>query len=240
MFYRCAWVCCVLLCLIGVSNASQCNSTGINSIKFTLLSRRNSTGNWITEVRLGHGAHREEQGPWEVDINHSTEACEESEAILIAATVTAPVQRPSNTYELLPGLGYYKFHGTPRNWFEARKICTREGAHLFILNSEDEGRALLLTWWAYPKVYDDWRNKHVYTGVHDNFVEGEFVTIFNQPLNSTGYSKWRANEPNGNTRENCVTMDGNYGTLVDMPCSTILPFFCEREMNSASDGDNEM
>ncbi|XP_069691016.1 hemolymph lipopolysaccharide-binding protein-like [Periplaneta americana] len=225
----CLWVFCVLLCLVEASRISDCYSTGARSIKFSLLSKRNSTGHWIAQVQLGHGARESDSGPWEVNIDHSTVTCENNDAILISATVTAPPQSNSH-YELVTGLGYYKFHATPKNWFQARKICIQEGADLAVLNSETEARSLILIWREYPKIFDDWKEDNAFIGIHDNYKEGEFVTVLNQSLNSTGFQKWHPNEPNGGTGENCGCLHKPEGTLADVSCSLALPFFCEREI----------
>ena len=93
-----------------------------------------------------------------------------------------PPQRPGPDYELLPGLGYYKFHTVGKTWFEARKICEQEGTHLAVLNSETEAKALRKFWIPHPKLYDDWRNIWAYVGIHDHYSEGNYVTIFGKFL----------------------------------------------------------
>jgi hypothetical protein len=42
-------------------------------------------------VQLEHGAGHQETGPWEVDIDHITAKCEDTESILIVAKVTGGV-----------------------------------------------------------------------------------------------------------------------------------------------------
>jgi hypothetical protein len=81
-------------------------------------------------------------------------------------------------YELIPGLGKYKFHSEVKTWHEARNICALEDAHLVIINSQREANALLHFWVPYPKIFNDWRNDWAHIGFHDQHVEGEYVTIF--------------------------------------------------------------
>lgn len=88
---------------------------------------------------------------------------------------TAPPLRAGPGYELHRGIGYYKVHSEPRTWQEARRICADEGAHLAIVNSEEESKVLqsilapvaarLKTVWAF-------------VGFHDLYEEGQYVTIF--------------------------------------------------------------
>ena len=58
------------------------------------------------------------------------------------------------------------------------ETCRLEGAHLLIVNSELEARAIQSMWRKFPKIFNDWRNDIAYIGVHDIYKEGEFVTIF--------------------------------------------------------------
>jgi hypothetical protein len=81
-------------------------------------------------------------------------------------------------YELIPGLGKYKFHSEAKTWHEARDICALEDAHLVIINSKREANALLHFWVPFPKMFNDWRNYWAHAGFHDEYVEGEYVTIF--------------------------------------------------------------
>lgn len=85
-------------------------------------------------------------------------------------------------YELIPGLGGYKFHNEVKTWAEAREICVQEDAHLVIINSQREANALLHFWVPHPKIFNDWRNDWAHIGFHDQYVEGEYVTIFSKSL----------------------------------------------------------
>jgi hypothetical protein len=88
---------------------------------------------------------------------------------------TAPPLRAGPGYELHRGIGYYKVHSEPKTWHEARRICADEGAHLAIVNSEEESKVLqsilrpvaarLKTVWAF-------------VGFHDLYEEGQYLTIF--------------------------------------------------------------
>ncbi|CAG2055764.1 unnamed protein product [Timema podura] len=182
---------------------------------------------------MQHGAREslgedKEAGPWELELDHSTSSCEDKETIHILAHIIAPPKRPGPDYELVPGLGHYKFHVTPLPWEEARLTCQRESAHLAIVNSETENGVLKRLFAKHPSVEPKSPlNTQAYIGVNDILVDGHFVTVFGNPLSSVGYAPWGAGEPSGG-KEDCVVLSRT-GLLNDVPCDIELPFFCEQE-----------
>ncbi|XP_069694814.1 hemolymph lipopolysaccharide-binding protein-like [Periplaneta americana] len=218
-------VCSLLLyrCL-GDSFASQCFSSGSSSLKFSLSSSRNSTGHWIAQVKLGHGAGLKEIGPWEVDVDHSIMKCEGQDSAFLVATITGPgnkfIPSASLGYNLVAGLGYYKFHTDRKTWHEAQKICEKEGAHLAVINSEHEAKVLTnmgdFTW--------------AYVGFHDIYVEGQYVTIFNQSLSDAGYAKWHSGEPAQGSQINYGCISKEDSTLGVARLKDTLVFICEKNL----------
>jgi hypothetical protein len=81
-------------------------------------------------------------------------------------------------YELLPGLGYYKFHTDIKTWDKARTICEKEGAHLAVINSLTEAKSLPSIW--IRNIFNDWRKDAAYIGTFDPNENGMFVTIFSK------------------------------------------------------------
>jgi hypothetical protein len=81
--------------------------------------------------------------------------------------VTAP------GYEIIAGLGEYKLHIEARRWHEARDNCAKEDAHLVIINSEREAKALLDLWKRHIDM--DWHLAHI--GFYRHNAEEEFVTV---------------------------------------------------------------
>ncbi|XP_069695697.1 hemolymph lipopolysaccharide-binding protein-like [Periplaneta americana] len=148
----------------------------------------------------------------------------------MVTTVRGPPNRAGPFYELIPGLGYYKFHSEVKNWYEARQICAQEGAHLLIANSPEEAKSMSVFWARHPKITNDIRNDWAHIGIHDLNQEGKWVTIFDKPLNTTGYMKWLGNEPNGGTHEDCGDINRFNGQLADVVCTLELPFICEHEL----------
>jgi hypothetical protein len=75
-------------------------------------------------------------------------------------------------------LGYYKFHTDIKTWDDARVICENEGAHLAVLNSLTEAKALPSIW--IRDLFNDWRKDAAYIGAWDPKRNGDFVTIFSK------------------------------------------------------------
>jgi hypothetical protein len=87
-------------------------------------------------------------------------------------------RKPPADYELVPGLGYYKFHTDIKTWDNARKVCENEGAHLAVINSLTEAKSLPSIW--IRDIFNDWRKDAAYIGIWDPEGNGEFVTIFSK------------------------------------------------------------
>ena len=102
--------------------------------------------------------------------------------VLFSAAVANQTHSPTHNpkledkgYQRLPGFGYYKLHRERHLWGEAVEVCRGEGTHLLILNSNDEARKVgQLTRLSSVPGHDCW------TGVHDMFKEGYYITIFSK------------------------------------------------------------
>ncbi|XP_069675747.1 hemolymph lipopolysaccharide-binding protein-like [Periplaneta americana] len=129
----------------------------------------------------------------------------------------------ANGYQLHPGVGYYKLYKTLVTWQDAWKKCEDDGAHLLILNSEAEAELAR----KIISPHSDHSAFHV--GVHDLFVEGRYITIQDENLNSSGYNKWATGQPdNWHGDENCVVIHRN-ALLADVNCTWKFWFICEHE-----------
>ncbi|KAG8228060.1 hypothetical protein J437_LFUL007230 [Ladona fulva] len=124
-----------------------------------------------------------------------------------------PPQR-SEGYEFFPGIGYYKLHTASENFVNASNICRNEGAHLAIINSEEE--ATVLTKMLQKGEYDI-----VWVGFHDPRKNRDFRTIFGTPLNETGFSKWKKGQPDGASKQFCGYFDPE--GLGDVECEATFP-----------------
>ncbi|KAG8229813.1 hypothetical protein J437_LFUL008181 [Ladona fulva] len=72
-----------------------------------------------------------------------------------------------------------------------------------------------------------------YLGFHDLEVEGKFVTIFGEPLSSTGFITWYPGTPDQHQgNEDCGSMHRT-GRLNDLYCDKLgpWPFFCEFDLS---------
>lgn len=127
----------------------------------------------------------------------------------------------------------YKFHLEPKNWKEAYAICRAEGAHLVVLNSEDEMRYLTKKFdkLARNDLYGPTDKHRFLIGFNDLLHEGEFRTIFGQTLQAAGYESWCSGQPDDRNRtQNCGAILHD-GTLDDVECDKQYVFACEKETN---------
>nr|CAD7425410.1 unnamed protein product [Timema monikensis] len=227
--------------LVASDVISQCAAPQSNSMKLYMTTRKNETGYTLAQVRLQHSSlnrtpEERETGTWIVDVSHDTESCEGIDTVTMMATVTGPPLRAGPGYEMVPGIGYYKFHTQAQLWEDARRTCAREGAHLAIINNEVEAKALQQIFARYPSAVGANNNDYAFIGVNDINVEGQYVTIFGQDMKSTGFSRWMSGKPNngGNPKtvpgHDCVTVYRTDGSMNDLPCTWKLGFFCEQEL----------
>jgi len=98
--------------------------------------------------------------------------------------LAAPSVHVGPGYELFPGVGYYKFHSKSATWNDAWNICTQEGAHLAIVNSEAESKVLKEIFSRFPKLQDVTYNDFAFIGFHDLYNEGLYLTIYGTYNNS--------------------------------------------------------
>ncbi|XP_069695681.1 hemolymph lipopolysaccharide-binding protein-like isoform X2 [Periplaneta americana] len=192
-----------------------CEGPRTGEIKYSIIGHRNASGHWIS--RFDHEAGHT-QGPWQVAIDQSMVLCGNKKYIHVDANIVVPPSRTHNPdYALVPGQGYYKYHSGGVTWDEARRKCEQEGAHLAIMNSEAEAKALaaLITSGSWAHI-----------GNWDTQKKGKFLTIFNQPLDEAGYNKWHPGEPDYPGVQNCGLLNPN-SLLGNTPCELKFPFICE-------------
>jgi hypothetical protein len=77
--------------------------------------------------------------------------------------------RVSYRYQRLYRVSYYSVHEEQRTWFEASNVCAAEGAHLLIINSQQEAEAV-------KRILDP--SVETYSiGFHDLFEQTQFRTV---------------------------------------------------------------
>ncbi|KZC10283.1 Hemolymph lipopolysaccharide-binding protein [Dufourea novaeangliae] len=133
-------------------------------------------------------------------------------------------------YLFTPDIGSHKFHMKPTTWNNARRTCSEEGGHLAIVNSKAEAQVLTKIFDQAGPVIGAAFPDEAFLGIHDLYMEGDWVTILGDPLAKTGYSwwseKWGGQPDNGGGVQNCgaILKDGK---LDDVQCEANFPFFCE-------------
>ncbi|KAJ9601233.1 hypothetical protein L9F63_000613 [Diploptera punctata] len=130
------------------------------------------------KVTMNQEGGSEVKSEWKLHVEHSTTRCGNAQRQQLTAKATGLPRNPGPNYELVSGLGYYKFHSNTITWAAAQETCAREGAHLLILNSDEEFKAIKNMWDKYPKIATDWRNSFIHVGLTDHVQEKEFYTIF--------------------------------------------------------------
>ncbi|KAJ9577367.1 hypothetical protein L9F63_006047 [Diploptera punctata] len=140
---------------------------------------------------------------------------------------TTPRAPPAG-YKLLPQLGYYKVIVDAKPWQDALEDCEKQGAHLLILNSENEAQQIIDL-----IVQQGSTERELWVGLHDQFQNRNYVTVFNESLRATGYIKWYPGDPWGNKDQNCISFRYEsrlrYG-LRDWGCSLLYQYICEQEL----------
>ncbi|EZA52778.1 Hemolymph lipopolysaccharide-binding protein [Ooceraea biroi] len=129
-------------------------------------------------------------------------------------------------YLITSGIGAHKLHLRRLCWNKARQVCVHEGGytswitlfgqypqpnngggHLAIINSALEEMILI-------HMLQDKNVTAGWLGLHDFYEEGDWVTILDESLESTGYTRWTTkwpNEPNNAEELNknpTVTLNG--------------------------------
>ena len=125
---------------------NECSAQEADDIKIFILSRRNKTGQLYAQVKLQEGSSKKRS--WQVDIDHDSSCGSSSGEWSRNIRGSAPnsignPESPRPLYEFVHGLGYYKLHNRPKIWYEAKRICETEGAHLAIINSVEEAQLLM-------------------------------------------------------------------------------------------------
>ncbi|XP_038211981.1 macrophage mannose receptor 1-like [Zerene cesonia] len=137
-------------------------------------------------------------------------------------------------YKLNEQTGHcYKFHLTPRNWTRAFMVCSAEGAHLAIINSDEEAGVLKELHGRHKA--DDLPYDTIFLGFQDWGENGVWTTIHGQSLADSGYAKFQPGQPdNASPGENCGSMFRN-GYFNDAWCYVKLAFICEKTVDSLMD-----
>ncbi|XP_063358712.1 secretory phospholipase A2 receptor-like [Cydia amplana] len=125
----------------------------------------------------------------------------------------------------------YKFHSNAKMWHEAAKVCHAEGGHLAIVNSDTEAEVLKEIFTKNPAIT-------VSGAKHDDIAivgfwkwgdnkDGNWLTIYGQPISEAGYAKWGKDQPNNFDGLQHWGSIQRTGLFDDIEYDDREPFFCE-------------
>ncbi|XP_072937082.1 lymphocyte antigen 75-like [Epargyreus clarus] len=118
---------------------------------------------------------------------------------------------------------FYRLHDLATDWDQARQICEAEGTSLLVPSGIEEMENLKLLISNMKAHYTS-----IFIGIHDQFSNGDYVTIKGEPISGTVLELlWAEGRPNNvNGTEHCVVMT-RAGLFDDRPCKDIYPFVCK-------------
>ncbi|XP_043283192.1 hemolymph lipopolysaccharide-binding protein-like [Venturia canescens] len=127
-------------------------------------------------------------------------------------------------YRVIPGIGALKVHARHLPWSKARRTCVEEGGHLAVIRSNFE-QTSVVQMMTENSIEDAW------VGLHDKFEEGDWVTVTDEPLASTGWAKWSKIFPNNPDNykgsQHCARIVKNADGMDDDNCDIAKPFLCK-------------
>lgn len=162
-----------------------------------------------------------------------------TEATPSRENATDPHSLPRTSVECMPRddyhdffpLGSYKLHKRAVTWADARNICREEGAHLAIINSKAEATVLSAMMSQMGQVRGASHQDRIFLGIHDQFREGDWVTVLDDSIYVTGYTdwsdKWGGQPDNGGGQQNCGSLLKE-DDMDDIGCNAELAFVCEK------------
>nr|XP_031828216.1 hemolymph lipopolysaccharide-binding protein-like [Nomia melanderi] len=165
---------------------------------------------------------------------------EESDSVLLQKLLLKndlKLSKPElrDDYVYTPDIGLHKLHTRSVTWNAARIICKEEGGHLAIINSKAEARVLSEIFHKAGPVKGAPNNDEAFIGIHDYYSEGDWVTVLDESLAKTGFTKWSdkwGGQPDNAGTQNCGAFLAE-GTLDDVSCDSTFPFFCEIPIENA-------
>ncbi|KOB78578.1 Lectin 1 putative immunolectin, partial [Operophtera brumata] len=129
----------------------------------------------------------------------------------------------------------YKFHRHGLTWPRAHMTCMAEGAHLAVINSEEEFGVLRELFAKNPdNVIFSSNTIYAALGFSDPNDGGSWITIHGQTLKEAGFERWQSGEPNNASQpvgELCGVMYRGNGNFYDAPCYWPLAFICVSSYN---------
>ncbi|XP_067009972.2 hemolymph lipopolysaccharide-binding protein isoform X2 [Anabrus simplex] len=132
---------------------------------------------------------------------------------------------PPLGYENFHGVGLYKLHTDALSWEQAEETCGAEGAHLVVIDSEEEAEVVKA---LYAREKKNLLTTGIHIGIHDRDNEGHFLTVLGDPLD---YPRWRPGQPDGGPDQNCGFVYSD-AKMCDGDCKWKMGFICEMHVNN--------
>ncbi|KAG7207840.1 hypothetical protein KM043_009441 [Ampulex compressa] len=133
-------------------------------------------------------------------------------------------------YIVTPDVAAHKLNPRLLNWNRARKACIEEGGHLAVIRSEAEEKLML-------KLLEESGKAAAWVGFHDQFEEGDWVSVKDEALENTGYSRWTtkfsSSQPDNNAgNQHCASLVKE-GGMDDETCTVLRPYFCKIDLQAS-------
>ncbi|XP_052694596.1 neurocan core protein-like [Crassostrea angulata] len=123
------------------------------------------------------------------------------------------------------GYHVYRPFKEKKTWNRAKVHCESIGAYLVEIESAEENE-----WILFNIVNQHLHSEKVWTGGSDQINEKDF--IWSNSRNSVNHTQWSPREPNDiGHYENCIEMYASNGMWNDIPCTSMNPFICEKQIN---------
>ncbi|XP_063228974.1 hemolymph lipopolysaccharide-binding protein-like [Bacillus rossius redtenbacheri] len=132
----------------------------------------------------------------------------------------------SGVFVDIAGFGSYELIENAVTWFEARAACNNESAHLAVIESSAEFDAII----ARFKPNISANGEQIFTGFHSLYIKDEWVTLFDKPIITSGFSDWAYGNPVDGER--CGGVCTNPEGLCSQNCTSKLYHLCKKKISS--------
>nr|CAD7418921.1 unnamed protein product [Timema poppensis] len=126
------------------------------------------------------------------------------------------------SFQLVRDVGYYKYHTNKATWQEAQDTCRREDSNLVLVNTPQEMEVI-------GEIMHRHGVRYVYSGFHDLFLHGQYVTVFGDLLSKCCLEEWEEGALSPSPAYNCGSVSKEHKLAVQ-DCSKKLPFICENPL----------
>ncbi|XP_003424961.1 hemolymph lipopolysaccharide-binding protein-like [Nasonia vitripennis] len=172
-------------------------------------------------------------GDKELRRRESSTILKEQKKIAVPSTVLK-----SKGYKTASSKLYKLIRSHPKSWNEARKACINHGGHLALATNMRELEVI-------QGLMKDTQKDSVWIGIHDMFLEGNWVTVLDQTFDGNKFLKWNTKSfgspqpdnggPDTKQPQNCGYLRAADMTLDDYWCSSAMPYICEIQRDNCSE-----